>query len=109
MPSKPSSLNGPNLTVLCGDYAQLFKTSCLEAGEDGFQCKMSMKRGGMGLGVARPGADTDAECREPEPGTNPRVSTKQRADPVRGRGSVRALRLGGSAAGRAELWGVRQG
>src|SRR5215831_16420409 len=65
--------------------------------------------GKNGVGVARPGADTDAECREPEPGTNPRVSTKQRADPVRGRGSVRALQLGGSAAGRAELWGVRQG
>ena len=30
--------------------------------------------GKNGVGMERPGADTDAECREPEPGTNPGVS-----------------------------------
>src|SRR6516162_4150285 len=72
-----------------------------QSGRDGdriIQRKMSMKDGNRegrflmqdehetgknGVGVARPGADTDAECRGPEPGPNPRVSTQQRADRVR--------------------------
>jgi hypothetical protein len=31
------------------------------------------EKGNNGVGVARPGADTDAKCREPEPGSDPRV------------------------------------
>src|SRR6516164_3573681 len=62
-----------------------------------------------GVGVARPGADTDAECREPEPGTDPRVFTKQRADRVRGRWTGGPLRVGGTGAGGAEVWAVEEG
>src|SRR5579864_976684 len=59
--------------------------------------------GKNGVGVARPGADTDAECREPKPGSDPRVLTVERADRVHQRGAGRALRVGGARAGGAEV------
>src|ERR1043166_4690616 len=51
------------------------------------------EKGNNGVGVARPGEDTNAECREPEPGSDPRVFAVERADRVQQR------RAGGSIPG----------
>ena len=38
-----------------------------------FSTQDEQEKGNNGLGVARPGADTDAKCREPAPGSDPRI------------------------------------
>src|SRR5229473_2616781 len=65
--------------------------------------------GNNGVGVARPGASADAECREPKPGTDSGVSQVQPAHRVWGLRTEREIRLGGARAGGAELWQVEQG
>ena len=61
------------------------------------------EKGNNGVGAPRPGADTDAECREPVPGADPGVFAVERADRVHWRRAGRALRLGGARVGGAEL------
>src|ERR1051326_1506548 len=83
------------------------------------QCKMSMKltnwirrfpmqdeheTGKNGVGVARSGADTDAKCREPEPGSDPRVFTVARADRVQQRRAGRTIPVGGGGIGGARRY-----
>src|SRR5205823_5289925 len=75
------------------------------------QCKMSMKLANWverfpmqdehekrknGVGVARPGASVHEECREPEPGTDRRVSQVERTDRVCGLWEEGKVRLGGA-------------
>src|SRR5580700_187123 len=88
------------------------------------QYKMSMKRGQggerfpmqdehekgkNGVGVARPDASANDECREPEPGTDPGVSQVEPADRVCGVPTKGEVRLGGARAGGAELRRAGQG
>src|SRR5579872_5585085 len=67
------------------------------------------EKGKNGVGVARSGADTDAKCREPEPGSDPTVFTVQRADRVRQQRAGRTIPVGGASIGGAEVPGVRKG
>ena len=52
------------------------------------------EQGNNGVGVARPGADADAEGREPEPGSDRRVLTVERADRVHQRPARRTIPVG---------------
>src|ERR1051325_3742426 len=61
--------------------------------------------GNNGVGVARPGADTDGECREPEPGSDPRVLALEGADRVHQRATGGTIPVGGTGIGRAEVPG----
>jgi len=60
------------------------------------------------VGVARPGASTHVECREPQPRTDPRVSGRKRTDRVCGVWPGRKVRLGGGRAEGPGLWRVGQ-
>src|SRR4051812_8370969 len=66
------------------------------------------EKGNNGVGVARPGADTDADCRKPEPGSDPRVFAVERADRVQQRWAGGAIPVGGAGIGRAEVPGFRK-
>src|ERR1051325_722696 len=61
-------------------------------------------RGGGG----GPGASVYAECREPQPGTDPRLSQIERTDRFRGVWAGREIRLGRVCAATAELRRVEQ-
>ena len=61
------------------------------------------ENGNNGVGVARPGADTDAECREPEPGSDPRVFVVERADRVQQWRAGGTIPVGGAGIGGAEV------
>ena len=82
------------------------------------QRKMSMKQASSqarfpmqdenGVGMAQPGASASAECREPEPGTDPGVSQVQSTYRVcRGVGG-REIRLGGARAERQNYGKLRK-
>ena len=58
--------------------------------------------------MARPGASVYAECREPEPGSDPRVFTVERGDRVHQRRAGRTIPVGGTGIGRAEVRGFRK-
>ena len=60
------------------------------------------------VGVARPGASANAECREPEPGTDWRVSPIEPAHRVYRMRPEREVRLGGTGAEGAELRRIGQ-
>src|SRR6185369_11607458 len=60
------------------------------------------------VGVARPGASTHVECREPQPRTDPRVSGRKRTDRVCGVWPGRKVRMGGGRAEGPGLWRVGQ-
>src|SRR5207249_593691 len=66
------------------------------------------EKGKNGVGVARPGASVYAECREPEPGSDPRVFTVERGDRVHQRRAGRTIPVGGRGIGRAEVRGCRK-
>src|SRR5579864_6618228 len=73
-----------------------------------FPMQNEHEKGKNGVGVARPGADTDAKCREPEPGSDPRVLTVERADRVHQRGAGGTLPVGGAGISGAEVRGVKE-
>src|SRR5436853_4055545 len=73
-----------------------------------FPMRDEHETGNNGVGVARPGADTDAECREPEPGSNPRVFAIQRADRVHQRRAGGTIPVGGTGIGGAEVSGFKK-
>jgi hypothetical protein len=52
-----------------------------------------------GIGVARPGASADVECREPQPGADSGVSQIERTDRICRVWAEREVRLGGARAG----------
>ena len=65
---------------------------------DQFPMQDEHETGKNGVGVARPGASAYAECREPEPGTDPGVSQVEPIDRVYGMWAGREIRLGGACA-----------
>src|SRR5664279_2547120 len=65
--------------------------------------------GKNGVGMARPGASADVECREPKPGTDPGVPQVESTDRVCRMRTKREVRLGGRSAGSTELCQVEQG
>ena len=67
------------------------------------------EKGKNGVGVARPGADTDGKCREPEPGSDPRVFAVKRADRVQQRRARRTISVGGADVGRAQYGELGKG
>src|ERR1039458_3948604 len=64
--------------------------------------------GKNGVGVARPGASANVECREPQPGTDPGVFEVEPAHRVCGVWAEREIRLGGARVGGAALPGFGQ-
>src|SRR5579872_4829605 len=66
------------------------------------------ERGKNGVGVARPGADTDAECRKPEPGSDPGIFAVEGADRVQQRWAGGTQPVGGASIGGAELREARE-
>src|ERR1041385_1941039 len=74
----------------------------LASGVGRFPTQEEHEKGKNGVGVARPGADTDAKCREPEPGSDPRVFTVEQADRVQQTRAGRTIPVGGAGVGRSE-------
>src|SRR5580700_11268226 len=98
---------------VCNILIRIASARKAQSGSRIVQYKMSMKRGQggerfpmqdehekgkNGVGVARPDASANDECREPEPGTDPGVSQVEPADRVCGVPTKGEVRLGGARA-----------